>query len=446
MSTKKTTRGRRRGLAALIAVSTGAVLLAGCGASSPAEPVALSGTTPAELSGHVTIWTWDVADTALKALIPAFSEKYPDVDVEVVTMGYPDIYDKLSVGLRSGQSLPDIVSIDTNRMAGYLDVFPEGFVDLTPAASALEDDFGKAKWEGSTLDGHLFSLPWDDGPVALYFRRDYFEAAGIDPASLTTWDDYVAAGERIKAATGKKLLLDDIAGGDLLFPMLMQQQGASYFSEDGKVTLDSPEGLAALTLLKRLNDAGLIDNQKGWDGMISGTKSGGSATLPTAVWWIGTLTSSVPEQSGLWGVVPLPAFEPGGATTSNSGGSTLAIPSTSKNREAAWAFMEFALADKQSAATMLETSGLFPSYLPAQDDPYFATPQPYFDGQPVLELFAAASKEVPPFRYTGDSSKADELVVNMVADVLLNGRDPAEALTATAQQLASATGRPLAKG
>jgi lactose/L-arabinose transport system substrate-binding protein len=442
----------RAAFARLIGAATiAATLVAGCatggggGAGGGAGSALASTAAPAAVSGNVTVWSWDVAAAALKKVVPAFEKQYPKVKVKVVDIGYDNAYDKISVGLQAGHGLPDVVTVETDHMAGYIGTFPNGFVNLAPAADPMKADFDPTKWAASTdAKGHLYSLPWDDGPVGLFYRRDYFAAAHVDPASIKTWGQMVAAGKQIKAATGKQLLVADVTNGDSLFPMLLQQQGASYFTEDGKVSLDSPQALKALQLEKTLQDAGLIDNEKGWDGLVSATKAGKAAAQPIAVWWTGTLTSEMPKLSGKFGVIPLPAFEPGGATTSNNGGSTLAIPSQSKHAKAAWAFIKFALADKANAVAMMKDEGLFPSYLPALSDPYFQAPQPYFAGQPIYRLFGEDIKNIPPFVYTSDSTKASDVVNNMVAGVLLNGKNPQAALSDAAKQIANATNRKLA--
>src|SRR5262249_40642141 len=148
-------------------------------------------------------------------------------------------------------------------------------------------------------------------------------------ASIRTWDDYVRAGEQIKAKTGKKLLVMDPAE-DSTFPMMLQQQGQRYF-KDGKVVVADQQAVRAATLLKTLADKGLVDFEKGWDGLVAATKAGKVATTPYAVWWSGTLTDEMKELKGKFGVVPLPAFDPGGVRTSNNGGSTLAVAGQTKN-------------------------------------------------------------------------------------------------------------------
>ncbi|HET8598858.1 MAG TPA: sugar ABC transporter substrate-binding protein [Segeticoccus sp.] len=398
------------------------------------------------MSGTVTVWSWDVAAQALKRLAPAFENQHPGVHVKVVDIGYDNAYDKISVGLQSGSGLPDVLTVESDHMATYFSRFPKGFVDLAPAAQKYKNDFDPAKWAASSdQQGHLFSLPWDSGPVGLFYRKDVLKKAGVNPASIKTWDDYVRAGERVKAKTGKAMLIADVTNGDALFPMLLQQLGQSYFSADGKVAVDTPAAHKALGLMQAMQRKGLIDNEKGWDGLVTATKAGKAAAQPIAVWWSGTLTSEMPELKGKYGVMPLPTFGGQGAPTTNNGGSTLAIPSQSKNQQAAWAFAKFMLANKANQVSMMKKEGLFPSYLPALDDPFFHQPQPYFGGQPAYEVFASLVKKIPPINYTDDYSKASDVVNNTVASVLLNGKSVNGSLASASQQIASATGRQSAK-
>ena len=85
--------------------------------------------------------------------------------------------------------------------------------------------------------------------------------------------DFVAAGEKVKAKTGKAMINVDVNGSDSIWSELMQQQGASYFNAAGQVTVNGPEAVKAMTLLKTLYDKGLIDNEKGWDARVAAAKA-----------------------------------------------------------------------------------------------------------------------------------------------------------------------------
>lgn len=427
----------------LLVPVTALALLTGCtmGGGS-GQPVVLDPT--AELTGEITVWSWDVAATALERLGGQFEAEHPGTTINVVDVGYDNAYDKLSVGFQAGSGLPDVVTIETDRAPGYINEFPTGLADLTPILGDSEADFDPFKWAaGSAADGALKIAPWDSGTVALFYRSDYFAAAGIDPASIMTWDDLVAAGETIKSATGHTLLSLDVSTGGA-FQMLLQQQGQGLFAAAGDITITSPEAVRALTLLKTLNEKGLLKNVTGWDGRVTSAKDGDSAATAEAVWWIGTLTGDAPELSGTYGVIELPAFDAGGVRTSNNGGSGLAVPTQAKNPQLAAAFVAYVLADADNQASMMTSEGLFPSYLPALKTDYFQQPQEYFGGQRVYEVFAEQTADIPAITFTTDNAEATDIVANAVVAAVLNGGDPATVLKDAAQQIATATGRKIA--
>ncbi|WP_217368117.1 sugar ABC transporter substrate-binding protein [Kitasatospora sp. MMS16-BH015] len=416
--------------------------MTGCATGGTAKPVrSLAPGSAAPLTGTVTVWSWDVAAQAMKRLAPVFQQQHPGTTVQVVDIGYDSAYDKITVGLQAGTGLPDLLTVEGSRLPSYLGSFPAGFFDLTALAGRYRAQYAPAAW-GTVTDpqGRVRGLPWDIGPCGLFYRSDLFRQAGIDPAAIATWDDYVKAGVRLKAATGQKLLVLDSVQ-DSTLGMLLQQQGQSLFAGGGKVAVDTPQAVRALTLLKTLSDQGLVDYEKGWDGLVTATKTGRAATAPTAAWWSGTLTGEMPELKGKFDVLPLPAFEPGGVRTSNQGGSTLAVTAQSKNPQLAWAFAEFMLAEVANQVSMLKNEGLFPAYLPALADPFVDAPQEYYGGRPAFRVFADLAKSIPPVEQTKDGAKAGDIMDSTVSGVLLRGQDPAKALASAAQQIATATGR-----
>ncbi|BDZ54722.1 ABC transporter substrate-binding protein [Agromyces marinus] len=430
---------------ALLVPVAAIALLSGCAMGGTGAPATVALDSDAAPAGEITVWSWDVAATALDRLGDEFEAEHPGTTVNVVDVGYDNAYDKLSVGLQAGSGLPDVVTIETDRAPGYINEFPTGLVDLTPVLGDDEADFDPFKWAAqSDADGALKIAPWDSGTVGLFYRTDYFDEAGVDPASIETWDDLVAAGEQIQAKTGRTLLSLDVATGGG-FQMLLQQQGQGLFDEDGRITVNSPEAVEALTLLKTLNEKGLLKNVKGWDGRVTSAKDGDSAVTPEAVWWIGTLLGDAPELAGSYRVTELPAFDEGGARTSNSGGSGLAVPAQAKNPDLAAAFVAFALADADSQASMMVNEGLFPSYLPALQNEYFTEPQDYFGGQPVYQLFAEQTANIPPITFTTDNAEASDIVANAVVAAVLNGADPQQVLDDAAAQIATATDREIAE-
>lgn len=419
------------------------VALTGCamgGAPAPSAAPSLD-SSPSALTGKITVWSWDVAATALKRLGTAYEKAHPGTTIDVVDVGYDNAYDKMSVGLQAGTGLPDLITVETERLPGYLEAFPQGFVDLTSRIAPEKANLDPSKLSAATsADGKILAMPWDSGTMALYIRSDYLKEAGVDPASLTTWDAFATAAAQVKAKTGRTAFDTDLSTG-AMFLQLLQQQGLGIFDDKGKIVIENDRSVATLAWLQNLQGKGLINNTKGWDARVSAAKAGKSAFSPNAVWWSGTLTSEAPELKGKWSVQPLPVFADGDAKTSNNGGSNLAVPAQAKNPALAADFAAFALLNADNQNEMMAKEGLFPSYLPALASPIYDKPDAYFGGQPAMRVFADLTKTIPSVSYTGDYAKASEIVANATVEAILNGKDAKEALHAAAESIAKQTSR-----
>jgi lactose/L-arabinose transport system substrate-binding protein len=281
----------------------------------------------------------------------------------------------------------------------------------------------------------------------MYYRRDLFQQAGIDAASIKTWDDYIAAGKKVMEATGGKVQMAsmNMIDEDGWFRPLASQEGCAYFSEDGlTITINQPGCVTALETMKKMKDAGILANAD-WGGQIQNIKANVVATAFYGGWYEGTIRSNAPEQAGKWGVMLMPAG-PSGVRAANWGGSSLAIPATSDNREAAWAYVEYALATVPGQVSMLTNRGLVPSLLAALDDPYVKAPQPYWGNQAIWIDILGTMKDIRPHRGTQFFDEMRGTIVTKVIIDFLNGSyaSAKEALDAAADQMSSATGLPKA--
>ncbi|MEU3750367.1 MULTISPECIES: ABC transporter substrate-binding protein [Streptomyces] len=399
-------------------------------------------------SGKITVWSWTTAAEALRGVVPSFERDNPGITVDVQDLGNPAIWDKITVGLASGgKGLADVLHIGVDYLPGYMEKFPQGLADLSElGADQHKDAFVEGLWPTVIgKDKAVHALPWEVNPLGLFYRHDYFEKADVDPASLTSWDDLIAAGPKIRAATGAQLLGLDKPGTvqDMdFFQNLMQLQGAFYFDAEGRVTLASDEAVQALTVIKRLNDAGLLADTAGqgtWKRLVG---QGKLATAPYPAWAIEYLSDKFPAQSGKWRVMQPPAAVPGGGRSAIVNSTFLSVSATSKRRKAAWRFIEYALTKPAEINRMFASGGVFPALKAAYTDPKFSAPDPFYGGQKVLKSFVdSLTAGAGATNFTGDYSRALKLASDAQSQVLIKGADPAEALKAAAKQLAQQTGR-----
>ncbi|MFF1449848.1 extracellular solute-binding protein [Streptomyces sp. NPDC058274] len=388
----------------------------------------------------------------MKALVPAFKAQHPGIDVTVQDIGNPAIWDKITTAMAAGgQGLADVLHIGVDYLPAYTEKFPDGLADLGPlGADRYRDAFADGMWQTVTRKGKVNALPWEANSAGFYYRADIFEAAGVDGEALATWDEAIDAGKKIKKKTGVHLLGIDKPASQPdaanFFQMLLQLQGTFYFDAEGRITLGSPEAITAMTLIKEMNDAGLVsDLAGGWTALENSIKAGTAAVLPWPTWFGSIIEGLVPKESGKWKVRLPPAVKRGGTTAATVNSTHLAVAGSSMHQAAAWAFVEYVLTRPQSQEVIYRSKGIAPALLKAYEAPVFHEPSEFFSGQHKGEIFLGALKaRSPAVNYSADYARALKTVADAQTQVLLKGADPGRALRHAADQLARQTGRELA--
>ncbi|NUW38264.1 sugar ABC transporter substrate-binding protein [Nonomuraea sp. SMC257] len=432
----------RRGVLALTLAGT--LALAACGGGEKAE----GGGGPVK----ITVWSWKPASDGLAAVAKDFEQANPNIKVDVQVIGNPTIWEKITVGMAAGgKGLGDILHIGIDYLPSYVDKFPGGLADLRKlGADKYKDAFAKGLWPTVTgKDGGVYAMPWEVNPIGFFYRSDLFEKAGIDPAAIQTWDDAIEAGKKLKEKTGASLIgLNKPAAGSMdmdFYQSLLQQQGAFYFNQQGDVTLSSAPAVQAMTLIKKMNDAGIVADTSGEGTAKKLISSGKLAVLPWAAWAASYIPEMRPEQKGLWRVMQPPAVTPGGKRTAIVNSTHLAISGTSKHQAKAFKFIEYALTKPEVINKVFKEGGVFPALTAAYSDPMFSSPTEYYGGQPTLKTFVDSLNEgADATFYSSDYARALKIASDAQTQVLTKGADPAATLATAAQQLAQQTGRKLA--
>ncbi|WSH67760.1 extracellular solute-binding protein (plasmid) [Rhizobium ruizarguesonis] len=418
-------------------------------AATAAVAVLASGSAFAQ-SANLTIWSWNVAASALKSTLPGFNKQFPDIKITVEDLGNSQVFDKtLAACAAGGDGLPDIVSIENFEAEIFWSRFPDCFANLkelgyTADIQAKFPDFKRTELEVGDV---AYAMPWDSGPVAVFYRRDLYEKAGVDPSTISTWDDFIAAGKKISAANpGVVMAQADFNGDSEWFRMIANEQGCGYYSTDGQnITINQPACVASLQKVKEMKDAGTLTSAN-WDEKIQANTAGKAASQLYGGWYEGTVRSTSPDLKGKWGVYRMPSLTADGPHAANLGGSSLAISATSANKEAAWKFVNYALGTEEGQITMLKEFGLVPSLLSAEKDPFVNEPQPYWGGQKVWADILATLPKIVPSRGTAFQSDAEAIFKATQTKFFAGGYPDAKAaLDDAANQIASATGLPIAQ-
>jgi cellobiose transport system substrate-binding protein len=407
----KWTRSRT---ASALAVSTAsALLLAACTPGDPetSEPISEAPKEP------ITLTLSDWGNFYPPELLAQYEEENPHVTIEQNSGDFGAVHEGLQQQLIAGSGAAMVQAIDTGFMTGFV-AQSENFVNLLDlGAGQYEENYLPWKWaEAASADGDVvIGLGSDVGGMALCYRRDLFEAAGlpteradVDAAIGDSWDGFIALGEEYVAATDKGFV-DNV--GNVLVPALTQLE-VGWYNRNNELSTDQAK--PAFDIALAVIDAGLSANIGSWSPeWNTGFETGSFAVLACPAWMLGYITGQVSADTfdGQWDIADMPG--PGG----NWGGSFYTIPAMHSDTEIeeAYAFIEWIIQPEQQIA-IFEAYGNLPSQSSLYSDPgIIAFENEFFNGAPVGQIFTKSATDIPGPIYYGPKHQA---VANAVGAVL----------------------------
>lgn len=368
-------------------------------------------------------------DSGFEAILEQFHAEYPDVEVELVTNGFADHHNTLLTQIAAGAEVPDVTTIEIGYIANF--VANGGFVNLLEEpynAGQFKDNVVPYKWsQGTTNDGRLIAFPTDIAPGTIYYPRDILADLGYKIEDMTTIEDWLVAGLKFAKdldgdGVNDRWLLADAT--DIFF-MIARSGEELYFNEDGECIVDSARFIKAFKAAKMVREKGLDARIGAWTNEWYSTFKNGTVLMqPSGAWLGGHIRNWIaPDTAGNWGISNLPD-----GMYVNWGGSFLAIPEKAKHKEEAWKFIKFAATRKDTQIAQFKASNIFPSWMPAFDDPVFEEGMEFFAGQKARLLWLEAARKIPNVVTNKYDVIAEEIVTAALTEVLENDVDPVQAL------------------
>jgi len=388
-----------------------------------------SPSSPSNEKIELTIATF--TEFGYEDLLKKYEFEHPNIKITHRKTGQGGPYhQEFLTKLAAGSGLADVQALEEGHLSDFLDK-SDKFNDLSQIGpkDVTPDRWLKWKYDaGKSKDGKLVGYGTDIGPLAMCYRKDMFEAAGLpsDPAGVkalfATWDSYFQAGDKFTKATGKAWF----DASAQVFNAMVNQLDTGYINQkddslaietnpDIRKAWDQVAGAAA-----RGQSAKLTAFSNEWN---SGFKQGAFATKTCPSWMLGVVKEhSGPENAGKWAVTD--AFPNGGG---NWGGSYLTVPKQSKHPKEAAELAAWLTAPEQQLAAF-KTTGNFPSQLKAIDSPELqGTTNDYFGGVQTGQLFATQAKKVAKAQYKGPKDgQIQENVTTPALEAVEQGKSPAD--------------------
>jgi multiple sugar transport system substrate-binding protein len=351
------------------------------------DPTQLSpGVTVPE--GEITLKfaSWVGESETMQKLAEEFHELYPNITIDFQGIPAEEMHDKMLTQVAGGTA-PDVAYLDQSQVGEFaarnalMDL--DAYIALSSAVKP--DDYVAAFRDAATYQGKMYGLPFDGESTGLFYRTDLFQEAGIS-GPPTTWQEFEEYAQKLTDKEQKKygFILFAPEAAYYWYPWLWQT-GGKLLSEDGKqIQFNNEDGKRAGEFYTRLKDYSPEDffNSNSYDGRVA-FANGTVAMYVAGAWFAGTLKSEFPDIDGKWAAAPLPKDKQCATTIA---GDTLVVFSQSKNKEAAWKWIEFLSAPQNMALWNLGTAASPGSLLPPRasllEDPRA------FENNDILKGFA----------------------------------------------------------
>jgi multiple sugar transport system substrate-binding protein len=386
----------------------------------------------------LTVATFPLLDEILKAALPRWQRKHPDVEIQIVSRQYADHHTAMTTALSTSVYLPDVMALESS----YVGRFAQGggLEDLAQApyqVSQFQSRFVPYAYnQAVNRRGAVVAVPTDIGPGTLLYRTDLFAKAGLGEADLTpSWEAYVEAGIKLKAATGAYLISNAQVVKDIVIRSGLRPGEGLYFDQASRVLVNSPRFVRAFELARKVRHHKLDARVTAWSNeWAEGFRRGTLATDLSGAWMVGQMANWVaPSTKGLWRAAQLPE-----STFVGYGGSYYAIPrrAAAENKALAWELIQMLTLDRDLQFAAFKSQDAFPALLDTFDDPFFAQPLPFLGGQPARLLWRDAARKITATQVHKQTNFADEVIGTELDNVLDHGKDIGRALADAERLLA----------
>jgi multiple sugar transport system substrate-binding protein len=389
----------RTSLRSVSVLLTSALLLAACSSGGDdAETSTAGASSCVPSSGPVTLnyTTWI---PGIEDVVKLWNDKNPNIQVKVQTgpNGNGGTYQNFFNQLKAGNP-PDLGHVEYDAMPSFR--VQDGLTDLggCDIVAKAKDQFVDWTWNQVSFGepGKAFGVPQDAGPMALFYREDLFKKNNI--AIPTTWDEYAAAAEKVKAAGG---YITNFSQSDInQFAGLSWQAGGRWFANDGNqwtVNLTDPGTKKVAGYWQGLIDKKLVSAVPPWTTEWDNAYNTDAAwTWVSAVWGANSILAGAPKTAGKWRVAPMPQWTAGEKVAGNWGGSSTVVFKGSRHVYEAAQFALW-LNTSEEALTLLNSKAqLYPATKAGASLPALKKGVAFYGDQPIYDVFAEASTQVAP--------------------------------------------------
>ena len=391
-----------------------------------------AGAAPVELTMYYPVAVGGPLTKIVDGLVADFMKANPDIKVNAIYAGnYNDARIKALAALKSGEpaQLSVMFSIDIYELIEQGAIVAFDDIVETAEEKAWLKKFYPSLMENGMTQGKVWGIPFQRSTIVMYYNKDAFRDAGLDPAKApATWDELVSMGKKLVKKSGDQTarwgaMIPSTGYPYWMFGALTKQNGQVLMNADGNKTFfDAPATVEALQFWRDLG------NKHGV--MPSGTIEWGTLRKnflegKTAIMWhsTGNLTVVKSKAKFDFGVAMLPAKKSRGTPT---GGGNFYIfkKSSPAERKAAMKLIRFLTEPERTAEWSMKTG-----YIGTRPDAYRTEAlKKYVAGFPPAAVARDQLKFATAELSTYQTGRVRKLLDDAIQAALVGTKSPQDAL------------------
>lgn len=382
---------RRTTVTATAFTLAGALALSACGDGDDDTPTAVS-------RGEITIWySNNEAEVAWgEQMVEAWNADNPDEQISAQEIPAGSSSEEvISAAITAGNApclifnTAPVAVPDFEKQGGLVSLssFDDG-------DAYIEERTGAAAEQYKSENGEYFQLPWKANPVMIFYNKEIFEEAGLDPENppLATHEEFLETARTLVDSGAVDHAIRPAPTSEFFqswfdfYPLYAAETGGRLLVDDNQATFADAAGITVAEFWKTLYDEELASREQYQGDPFA---EGASAMAIVGPWAIAVYGEDVD-----WGAVPVPTSQGTSPeeTYTFSDAKNIGLYTACEHPDTAWDVLKFATSEEQDGE-LLEMTGQMPL---RQDLP--GTYPDFFADNPAYETFGdqvSRTVEVP---------------------------------------------------
>jgi arabinosaccharide transport system substrate-binding protein len=389
--------------------------------------VVVGRTNPADA---VSLWLFaDAHEQTYRSILDEFErETGIKVDIQLINgRAMPVRLQSMFMSQRADEALPDLVELEISWVGRFFRP-PVPDVGLLPLDRYLaQNNWGhrivRQRFTPWSKEGVIFGVPHDVHPVTLTYRKDLFDAAGVDLESAKTWPEFQERCLEFQdywRANGhpQRHALELPQSSPEFLVAMLAQRGVNLIDDREQIHFTDPRVAQTISLYAQFVAGARKIASESAGNLSTGLRmqdlqEGNLCSFLTADWSVYGLKAYAPGLEGKLRMMPLPRFDPDDPPTTTFGGTMIGITRNSRRHDDAWKLIEFLYLSDAGLKARQKFTNILPPLIEQWDDPIYHRADPYFGGQKVDELYIELASQIPR-RYVTPASNIASIQLAVV--------------------------------